>query len=54
MTRKTISRCREILDSAEREVERLRTHAGVRNRTIDRMVVGLTELRASLAKRVAK
>lgn len=54
MTRKTVNSCREILSSAEREVERLRNHAGARNRTIDRVVVGLTELRASLAKRAAK
>lgn len=54
MTRKTVHRCREILSAAEREVERLRDHAGVRNRTIDRVVVGLTELRAKLVKRVPR
>lgn len=54
MKTKTVNRCREILAAAEREVERLRDHAGVRNRTIDRVVVGLTELRSRLVKRVAK
>jgi hypothetical protein len=53
-TMKTVERAKRILDVAERRIERLRSHAGVRNRTIDRLVVGLTELRASMARRVAK
>lgn len=54
MTRKTIDRCREILSTAERDVERLRGHAGKRNRTIDRVVVGITELRARLVRRLPR
>lgn len=51
---KTASQCREILQEAERSIERLRRHAGERNKTIDRCVVGLTELRSRIVRRVPR
>ncbi len=54
MRSKTKERCHKILEVAERRIERLRSHAGERNRTIDQLVVGLTELRAGIARRVPR
>lgn len=54
MKSKTSERCRKILEVAERRVERLRAHAGERNKMIDRLVVGLTELRAEIVRRVPR
>ena len=54
MKAKTTSRIRDILSIAERRVERLRSHAGERNKSIDVAVVGLTELRSRIVRRVPR
>lgn len=54
MRAKTTSRIRDILAIAERRVERLRSHAGTRNKSVDLAVVGLTELRSRIVKSVPR
>lgn len=54
MSTKTTSRIRDILAVAERRIERLRAHAGERNKSVDLAVVSLTELRSKIVRRVPR